>query len=118
MNWEAIKKHSAKREEEKHQNLIKKWRARYPYGNVSFNDFLELEEIDSQLGLTGETPLLHKWHVLNMRTGKTVVYNSLIRRPVSKSHVKDSPSVRRWAGDDPIKIVPPEEFKKYEVSNL
>jgi hypothetical protein len=50
----------------------------------------------------------YQWRIVNERNGDSVIYNALHNFPVTKEHALSSPSVRRWAGNDPVRA---EEIK-------
>lgn len=51
-----------------------------------------------------EPPKFFSWTITKPKTGEKTIYNALHGRPVTSEHVKNSPAVRRWAGQDEIVI--------------
>lgn len=52
------------------------------------------------------------WTVRNLETGEEVGYSASFC-PVDENHVRNSPSVKRWGGENHLKIVP-KTFEKLD----
>lgn len=52
------------------------------------------------------------WTVRNLETGEEVGYSASFC-PVDENHVRNSPSVKGWAGENPIEIIQ-KTFEKFD----